>query len=359
MIKIDLVTGFLGSGKTTFIRGYAGYLMRQGKRIAILENDYGAINVDMMMLEDLEGDQCDLQMVVGGSDYDCHKRRLKSKLITLGMLGYDRVIMEPSGIFDVDEFLDTLREEPLDRWYEIGSIITVTDASLADELSDDSEYLLVSQTANAGAVVFSRTESADADGIEAVIRHINRAFEKFQCSRRLGGEDLILRKPREAYEDGDYEQILRAGMVPADHIKIPVTDNNSYHSLFYMNVVMNPEELRPTLEKLFADKSCGDIIRIKGYLLNGENGSAGAQEPEGAEKAVGKQEPEGAENAVGEQAKWIGINATAGEMNIGQASTGQEVLIVIGENLDRDRIGSYFRFRYGSGKELLDPSDDR
>jgi hypothetical protein len=148
-------------------------------------------------------------------------------------------------------------------------------------------------------------------------------------------------------------------MVPADHIKIPVTDNNSYHSLFYMNVVMDPEELRPTLEKLFADKSCGDIIRIKGYLLNGENGSAGAQEPEGAEKAVGKQEPEGAENAAGEQAKWIGINATAGEMNIGQASTGQEVLIVIGENLDRDRIGSYFRFRYGSGKELLDPSDDR
>ena len=153
MIKIDLVTGFLGSGKTTFIRNYAKYLISQGKRIAILENDYGAINVDMMMLEDLEGDQCDLQMVVGGSDYDCHKRRLKSNLITLGMLGYDRVIMEPSGIFDVDEFTDTLREEPLDRWYEIGSVISIVDASLKEELSEESEYLIVSQTANAAATM--------------------------------------------------------------------------------------------------------------------------------------------------------------------------------------------------------------
>ncbi|MCI6795160.1 MAG: GTPase (G3E family), partial [Lachnospiraceae bacterium] len=54
MIKTDLITGFLGSGKTTFIRGYASYLLRQNQRIAILENDYGAINVDMMMLKDLQ-----------------------------------------------------------------------------------------------------------------------------------------------------------------------------------------------------------------------------------------------------------------------------------------------------------------
>jgi G3E family GTPase len=56
MIKIDLITGFLGSGKTTFILKYADYLLRQGKRIGILENDYGAVNVDTMLLGGLEGD---------------------------------------------------------------------------------------------------------------------------------------------------------------------------------------------------------------------------------------------------------------------------------------------------------------
>ena len=60
MVKVDLITGFLGSGKTTFIRKYAKYLMDEGNNIGILENDYGAVNVDMMLLQDLMGDNCEL-----------------------------------------------------------------------------------------------------------------------------------------------------------------------------------------------------------------------------------------------------------------------------------------------------------
>ena len=57
MVTIDLITGFLGSGKTTFLKKYAEYLMDQGLHIGILENDFGAINVDMLMLHELRGDQ--------------------------------------------------------------------------------------------------------------------------------------------------------------------------------------------------------------------------------------------------------------------------------------------------------------
>lgn len=130
MIKIDLITGFLGAGKTTFIKKYAKSLMDAGNHICILENDYGAVNVDMMLLQELEGDQCELEMVAGGCDPDCHRRRFKTKLIAMGMCGYDRVLIEPSGIFDVDEFFDVLCEEPLDRWYEIGNVIAIVDARL-------------------------------------------------------------------------------------------------------------------------------------------------------------------------------------------------------------------------------------
>ena len=99
MIKIDLITGFLGAGKTTFIRKYAKYLMDSGKNIGILENDFGAVNVDMMMLQDLMGDQCELEMISGGCDPEIHHRRFKTKLISMGMCGYDRILVEPSGIF--------------------------------------------------------------------------------------------------------------------------------------------------------------------------------------------------------------------------------------------------------------------
>ncbi len=121
MVKIDLITGFLGSGKTTFIKRYAEFLMKKGLRIGILENDFGAVNVDMMLLQGLMGDQCELEMIAGGCDRETHARRFRTKLIAMGMCGYDRVLVEPSGIYDVDEFFDVLREEPLDQWYEVGS----------------------------------------------------------------------------------------------------------------------------------------------------------------------------------------------------------------------------------------------
>ena len=46
MVKIDLITGFLGAGKTTFLKKYAEYLIAKGQNIGILENDFGAVNVD-------------------------------------------------------------------------------------------------------------------------------------------------------------------------------------------------------------------------------------------------------------------------------------------------------------------------
>ena len=56
MVTIDLITGFLGSGKTTFIKHYAKYLMDQGMNIGILENDFGAVNaagpIDFNIKED-------------------------------------------------------------------------------------------------------------------------------------------------------------------------------------------------------------------------------------------------------------------------------------------------------------------
>ena len=52
MIKVDLVTGFLGSGKTTFITEYAAALVEEGEKTAIIVNDYGAINVDRLLLEE-------------------------------------------------------------------------------------------------------------------------------------------------------------------------------------------------------------------------------------------------------------------------------------------------------------------
>ena len=187
MRKVDLITGFLGSGKTTFLKRYADYLIRSGGNIGIIENDHGAVNVDMLLLQELLGTNCDLEMVTGGCDLETHMRRLKTKLISFGMRGAGRVLVEPSGIFDVDEFFDVLREEPLDRWYEIGSVIAIVDAKLEDDLSEQSNYMLASQIANAGKVIISRSQESTRDDLRHTIRHLNEVMEMFGCKNYCPG----------------------------------------------------------------------------------------------------------------------------------------------------------------------------
>ena len=78
MVQVDLITGFLGAGKTTFLRRYVRYLVAQGHNVCILENDFGAVNVDAMLVQDLLGPNCDLETISGGCDCDTHQRRMRT-----------------------------------------------------------------------------------------------------------------------------------------------------------------------------------------------------------------------------------------------------------------------------------------
>ena len=68
MVQVDLITGFLGAGKTTFLRRYVRYLVEQGHNVCILENDFGAVNVDAMLVQDLLGDHCEIETISGVID---------------------------------------------------------------------------------------------------------------------------------------------------------------------------------------------------------------------------------------------------------------------------------------------------
>ena len=97
MVQVDLITGFLGAGKTTFLRRYAAWWAGQGVKVCVLENDFGAVNVDAMLLQDLEARGVELETISGGCDCDTHQRRMRTKLISMAMRGFERVIVEPSG----------------------------------------------------------------------------------------------------------------------------------------------------------------------------------------------------------------------------------------------------------------------
>ena len=307
MTKIDLITGILGSGKTTFLRRYAKYLLAQGQRIAILENDFGAVNVDMVMLQDLKCENCQLEMIAGGGDPCCHKRRFKTQLISLGMQHFDRVIVEPSGIFDVDEFFDSLREDPLDQWYEIGNVITIVDALLNLQLSEESDYLLASEVADAGKVIISHADEADPWQIDGTVQHLNQALAKIKCKRQLTNEDVIAENMEQLSEKA-LDAVFRCGYRLESYCKLDTGDYKGFDSVYFMNAEISEEKLKEAAVKILLDPACGNVFRIKGFIRKGSG--------------------------------WLQLNATRSVVELRPIGTGQEVLIVIGENLKAEVISN-------------------
>lgn len=308
MIKIDLITGFLGSGKTTFIEKYARWLVARGERVCILENDYGAINIDRVLLQDLLGPNCELEMVVGGDGAEAHQRRFRTKLISMAMLGYTRVLVEPSGIYDIDEFFDTLYEEPLDRWYEVGSVLAIVDARLDPTLSAVSRYLLASEAANAGKIILSKLAvDAQNDAIKQTLAILNQAMEELQCARRFAYPADVLAKPWDQLEDADFQMLENAGYRHVSYLKKAVAEEDAYQSLFYMHYETTPEDLKERVLKLLEDPAAGHVLRIKGF-------SSGLE-----------------------------LNVTKDERHFRPLTTPTEdVIIVIGEGLRKDIVAGYF-----------------
>lgn len=303
MVKVDLITGFLGSGKTTFLINYAKYLIKQGQRIGILEYDYGAVNVDMLLLNRLRGAQCELEMIAASCDEDCLRRRFKTKLIAMAMSGYDRVIIEPSGIFDMDMFFDALREEPLENWYEIGSVITVVNANLSGKMSKEEDFFLASQIASAGSIVFSRIQLSNEDRIANTKAHIEKACNDIKCSK-IKGEFIV--KDYESLSDLDYQRISDSGYYIGDYIKTVSGETHEFSSVYFLDLPDNLESIKKKIAKLFSSEEYGNVIRVKGFVYDD---GAGYQ-----------------------------INASQYEMLIDRIAIGKGVIIVIGNNLAEDKI---------------------
>ena len=306
MAKADLITGFLGSGKTTFILQYVKYLKEKGERIAVLENDLGAVNVDALLLEDIEDDACEIEMVAGGCDHDCHVRRFRTKLIAMGMQGFDRVIVEPSGIYDVDEFFDVLHEEPLDRWYEIGNVIAIMDIHMLESsLSRVARYYIMSQAAQAGILVLSHVREVASSEREAVVLFLNKTMEEFGCDRRYENVDVLV-KDWEQLTKEDFETIHSCGRCLSDHIKLPLEDAHGFSSLYFMNLSIPVSVMEKKAAKLLQDPSLGEILRIKGFHF--------------------------------EDGTWYELNASRSGVTVKPCKAGQEVWIVIGEGLNQEKI---------------------
>ena len=178
MVKIDLITGFLGAGKTTFIKRYAEYLLRQGLRIGILVYDHGAVNVDVPMLQDLRSDACELESIIGDCDADSHRRRFRTKLISMGMNGYDRILIEPSGVGKLSDVTRAVEDVASDCDMKVNSLTTVADAKKIKMYMKNFGEFYNNQVESAGTIVLSRTQELTPEKLDEAIAMIRSKNEK-------------------------------------------------------------------------------------------------------------------------------------------------------------------------------------
>ena len=175
---VVVVTGFLGSGKTTLVNE----LLKEQRDSLVIVNEFGDVPVDHALVEN----STEAAVALPNGCLCCHVRGdLEEALMGAAMrrrrgeiAGFDRVIVETSGLADPGPVAQTLySDHALTRDFKLGPIVTVVDAA-DPEARKASLGIARSQIAAADVVVLSKADRAkDFAPVEAEIRALNPAVE--------------------------------------------------------------------------------------------------------------------------------------------------------------------------------------
>ena len=192
MTKIDIVSGFLGAGKTTFIKK----MLKESfldEQVVLIENEFGEIGIDGGFLKD-SGIQiremnsgCICCSLVG--DFG---KSLKEVVDTYHP---DRILIEPSGVGKLSDVIKAVQgvQEEIDA--KLNSFITVVDVMKCRLYHRNFGEFFSNQITYAGAIILSRTDKAKQEKIEesiAILRELNKKAPIITTPiEQLSGEKLL------------------------------------------------------------------------------------------------------------------------------------------------------------------------
>ena len=204
MTKIDIISGFLGAGKTTFIKKLLEEAIA-GEQVVLIENEFGQIGIDGGFLKNsgIEiremNSGCICCSLVG--DFG------KSLEEVLTKYQPDRVIIEPSGVGKLSDVMKAVRDVASTLDVVLNSAVTIVDASKCKMYMKNLGEFFNNQIENAGTVVLSRTDVVDAakvqQDVELIREHnASASIVTTPCSQLSGAQLLeIIEKPDTMAED--------------------------------------------------------------------------------------------------------------------------------------------------------------
>ena len=166
MAKVTIISGFLGAGKTTFIKKLLEQVYA-GQKVVLIENEFGEIGIDGGFLKD-----AGIQITEMNSGCICCSLvgDFGKALIKVSKeYAPDRIIIEPSGVGKLSDVVAAVEKVKDEAGLELDCFLTVADATKAKMYMKNFGEFYNDQIEHAGTIVLSRTQNMDAARLEASV----------------------------------------------------------------------------------------------------------------------------------------------------------------------------------------------
>ena len=169
MAKIDIISGFLGAGKTTLIKKLIKDVFA-GQKVVLIENEFGEIGIDGGFLKDAGinitemNSGCICCSLVG--DFAQALRQVVDQFHP------DHILIEPSGVGKLSDVRRAIENTAKDCDLEIGSLVTVADVKKIRIYMKNFGEFYNNQIESAGTIILSRTQDVDKEKLDAAIAMI-------------------------------------------------------------------------------------------------------------------------------------------------------------------------------------------
>ena len=166
MTKIDIVSGFLGAGKTTLIKKLIAEAYT-GEKLVLIENEFGEIGIDGGFLKDAGiqitemNSGCICCSLVG--DFGTALKKV------LEQFHPDRILIEPSGVGKLSDVIRAVQGVQEEAPLKLNSFVTVVDATKCKLYMKNFGEFFNNQVESAGAIILSRTQKLSQDKLQACV----------------------------------------------------------------------------------------------------------------------------------------------------------------------------------------------
>ena len=254
-MKILVVSGFLGAGKTTFIEAMTKRLERD---FVILENEYGEVGIDGDLLKK---DYDKIWEMTEGCICCSMKANFANSVMTIAnSVDPEILIVEPTGVGMLSSIMNNIKKVQYDR-IKILEPVTIVDPNCIDKYVKEFEEIFTDQIKSSKFVVVSKTSGMSTEEIEKARKSI----------QQINPNAVINTNEFSSYDDSWWEQILEVSW----NGDVDFSDNSGFTSkidnIGFTGISFDSLRVFEGYMSAIMRGRFGNIVRAKGFLpINGE-----------------------------------------------------------------------------------------